>query len=200
MKDVDMLKVGITGGIGSGKTTVCRIFATLGWPVFEADMEARKLMDTHYAIQKKLKAWFGTDIYLPSRDLNRKKLAEIIFNDENWLKKVNELVHPLVRQRFTDWCASQHATHIIHEAAILFESGFYTMMDKTVLVVASEEDRIKRIARRDGIITEDIKQRMANQWKDEQKIPLADYILYNNDTDLIIPQVISLDKKLRANG
>lgn len=195
-----MLKIGITGGIGSGKSTVCRVFSVMGIPVFEADKVARKLMDTDEEIHEKLVRLFGTAVYLPDQTVNRKYLAGIVFKDPSLLTKLNEIVHPVVRKTFFDWCEKQESPYIIHEAAILFESGFYKMMDKTITVVTSEDERIRRVMKRDGITMELVKERIKNQWSDEERIKLADFVIGNNDDQLIIPQIIEIDKKIKANG
>ena len=195
-----MLKIGITGGIGSGKSTVCRVFSVMGIPVFEADKVARKLMDTDEEIHEKLVRLFGAAVYLPDQTVNRKYLAGIVFKDPSLLTKLNEIVHPVVRKTFFDWCEKQESPYIIHEAAILFESGFYKMMDKTITVVTSEDERIRRVMKRDGITMELVKERIKNQWSDEERIKLADFVIGNNDDQLIIPQIIEIDKKIKANG
>jgi len=195
-----MLKIGITGGIGSGKSTVCRVFSVMGIPVFEADKVARKLMDTDEEIHEKLVRLFGAAVYLPDQTVNRKHLAGIVFNDPSLLAKLNEIVHPVVRKTFFDWCEKQQSPYIIHEAAILFESDFYKMMDKTITVVTSENERIHRVMKRDGITIELVKERIKNQWSDEERIKLADFVIGNNDDQLIIPQIIEIDKKIKANG
>jgi len=195
-----MLKIGITGGIGSGKSTVCRVFAALGIPVFEADQIAKKLMNTDEVIHEKLVSLFGASVYLPDHTVDRKYLAGIVFNDPSLLEQLNSIVHPVVRQTFFDWCDKQKSPYIIHEAAILFESGFYKMMDKTITVVTSENERIQRVMKRDGLTLELVKERIKNQWTDDERIKLADFVIGNNDNELIIPQIIEIDKKIRAYG
>ena len=195
-----MLKIGITGGIGSGKSTVCRVFSVMGIPVFEADKVARNLMDTDEEIHEKLVRLFGAAVYLPDQTVNRKYLAGIVFKDPSLLAKLNEIVHPVVRKTFFDWCERQKSPYIIHEAAILFESGFYKMMDKTITVVTNVDERIQRVMKRDGITMELVKERIKNQWSDEERMKLADFVIGNNDDQLIIPQIIEIDKKIKANG
>jgi dephospho-CoA kinase len=195
-----MLKVGITGGIGSGKSTVCRVFSNLGIPVFEADKAAKELMNNSEEIFDQLTRLFGAEVYLPDHSINRKYLAAIVFNDKSLLEKLNGIVHPVVRSAFFDWCDKQHAPYIIHEAAILFESGFYKFMDKTIAVVTSENERIERVMKRDGVTIEMVQERIRNQWNDKQRMELADFVIGNNDDDLIVPQIIEIDKQLRKNG
>ncbi len=195
-----MLKVGITGGIGSGKSTVCRVFSVLGIPVFESDKIARELMNTDTEIKQQLVDLFGTAVYLPDHTINRKYLAGIVFNNPSLLAQLNTIVHPVVRKTFFDWCEKQQTPYIIHEAAILFESGFYKMMDKTITVITSEHERIQRVMKRDGITLEMVNERIKNQWNDQQRMELADFVIGNNDDELVIPQIIEIDKKLRADG
>jgi len=195
-----MLKIGITGGIGSGKSTVCKVFSVLGIPVFEADRIAKKLMNTDQEMREKLVNLFGAAVYLPDQTIDRKYLAGIVFNDPSLLAQLNAIVHPVVRKTFFDWCDQQQSPYIIHEAAILFESGFYKMMDKTITVATSENERIQRVMKRDELTLELIKERIRNQWSDEERIKLADFVIRNNDDELIIPQIIEIDKKIRANG
>lgn len=194
------LKVGITGGIGSGKSTVCRIFQLLGIPVFEADLAAKQLMVSNPEIKSGLIDLFGPDIYTQNVTLDRKKLAGIIFNDEIQLQKVNELVHPVVRAEFNRWAQMQDAPYVVHEAAILFESGFYKMMDFTILISAPESMRIARVSKRDKSSAAQVKERMDKQWSDEQKIELATFVINNDNRELIIPQIIKIDKQLKEDG
>ncbi|HAQ21795.1 MAG TPA: dephospho-CoA kinase [Prolixibacteraceae bacterium] len=195
-----MIKVGITGGIGSGKSTVCKVFRVLGIPVFEADSTAKQLMNTDPSLREQLIQLFGPAVYLPNLTIDRKYLAGIVFSNAPLLRKLNEIVHPAVRKAFDEWFLIQHSPYVIHEAAILFESGFYKLMDKTIMVVTNENERIERVVKRDQITAEMVRQRMKNQWSDEKKIKLADFVIGNNDNELIIPQIIEIDKKLKANG
>ena len=195
------LIVGITGGIGSGKSTVCRIFQLLGVPVFEADAVAKNLYDSNPEIKAGLIRLFGEFIYTPDGHLDRKKLASLIFANEIHLAKVNELVHPVVRAAFEKWLKMHEKTpYIIHEAAILFESGFYKMMDFTILVSAPEEQRIERVVARDGVTEQMVRERMEKQWSEEKKQKLASKILVNDNKNLIIPEIIQIDKNLKKHG
>jgi dephospho-CoA kinase len=193
------IKLGITGGIGSGKSIVCAVFKTLGIPVFEADLVAKKLADENPEIKKTLTAWFGEGIY-EADILNRKMLAQLIFSDKNNLEKVNSLIHPAVRDSFIQWTEQQTTPYSIYEAAILFESGFYRMMDFTILVSSPEHLRIERVIERDKISAEQVLARMKNQWTDDEKRKLASIELINDNKNLIIPQIIEIDKKLRTYG
>lgn len=195
-----MMKIGITGGIGSGKSTVCKVFRILGIPVFEADKVAKQLMNDDPELRLQLIDLFGTAVYLPDRTVDRKYLSEIVFKNASLLAQLNNAVHPVVRSAFEEWFKKQQSPYILHEAAILFESGFYKMMDKTITVVTDEDERIQRVTKRDAVTHEMVKQRIQNQWNDEQRINLADFVICNNDNELIIPQIIDIDKKIRANG
>ena len=195
-----MLKVGITGGIGSGKSTICHFFRLLKTPVFDADTEAKKIMNESALVRSKMIVTFGKDIYLPNQTIDRKKLASIIFNSPSLLAKVNSIIHPEVRKTFFEWCDKQPAPYIIHEAAILFESGFSQMMDHTILIVAPEQQRIDRVMKRDGSTAGQIKERIEKQWPDDKKMALADFVIHNNNRELIIPKILELDKKFRQHG
>ena len=195
-----MIKVGITGGIGSGKSTVCKVFRVLGIPVFEADHMARYLMNTDSELRFQLIELFGASVYLPNQTIDRKYLANIVFNKPSLLAQLNEIVHPKVRKAFFEWSEIQQSPYILHEAAILFESGFHQLMDKTIAVVANEDERIHRVMLRDNISAEMVKQRIKNQISDCDKIKLADFVISNNENELIIPQILEIDKKIRFNG
>lgn len=195
-----MIKVGITGGIGSGKSTVCKVFKVMGIPVFEADTVAKQLMTTDPEIRRQLIQVFGAVVYLPDQSIDRKYLAGLVFNSPSLLSKLNSIVHPAVLKEFDEWCLTKQTTYILHEAAILFESGFYKLMDQIIAVVANEDERIQRVMKRDGATIELVRQRMKNQLSDAERIKLADFVISNNDNELIIPQILNIDKKIRANG
>ncbi len=194
------LTIGITGGIGSGKSTVCQIFKILGTPVFEADLVAKTLLDSNTEIRNGLVALFGKEIYGSNNRVDRKMLANLIFNDDLVLEQVNRLVHPAVRNEFIRWSKIQDNKYIIHEAAILFETGFYKMMDYTILVSAPEELRIERVTKRENIKPEIVRERIAKQWTDEDKRKLTTFELVNDNKKLIIPQILEIDKNLRTHG
>ena len=193
--------IGITGGIGSGKSMVCKVFKLLKAPVFEADKVAKELLNTHPKIKSGLIHQFGSKIYTENGTVDRKKLAKVIFNDKTQLKKMNDLVHPVVREEFEKWVTkNDQNTYVIHEAAILFESGFYKMMDYTILVSAPREKRIKWVMERDGVSRQQVEERMKNQMPEEEKQKLASVVLMNDNHNLLIPKIVEIDKNIREHG
>ena len=188
--------VGLTGGIGSGKTTVAQYFKNLGVPLFIADVEAKRLMNTSKVIKRKLESLFGEEAYI-NKSLNRVYIAEQVFGNPRKLSSLNDVVHPKVHQCFKKWVSKQKASYVIYEAAIIFELGRETEFDYTILVVADKEERIKRVLARDKTTKEHIEKRMDSQWTDDRKIPLADYIIRNTTLKEIEKQVDQTHKKLR---
>ncbi|MER3463891.1 MAG: dephospho-CoA kinase [Chitinophagaceae bacterium] len=190
-----MLKIGLTGGIGSGKSTVAKIFALLGVPVYYADIASKKLYHTDRELMTSLKKHFGEDIYT-NQQLNRAKLAAIVFGDEQKLSLLNELVHPLTIRDAQQWMAKQTTPYVIKEAALIFESGFAADLDYVIGVSAPQHLRIKRVMERDNIDREDVLNRMKRQIDERLKMRLCDFIIENNEQQLVIPQVIELHEKL----
>ena len=175
------LIIGITGGIGSGKTTLSEHLRREGFPVYDSDKEARRLQNDHPLIREKLMGLFGTDIYNES-GLNRAELAKIVFGNPELLRKLNDIVHPVVREDFRMWVVRNSSEkYAFVESAILFESGFNKLVDKVILMTASEELRIRRVIKRDGVNPEQVKARMSNQFDDKDKIPFADYVIHTDD-------------------
>lgn len=175
--------VGLTGGIGSGKSTIAAYFKKRGVPVYIADDEAKKIMNDPEVV-KKVQSVFEENI-IENKQLNRKKIAELVFSSPEQLKKLNSIVHPEVKKHFLDW-VKKHEKHpfVIKEAAILFESGTYKDCDKIILVTAPEALKIARVMKRDNVGREQVLERMKNQWSDEKKIPLSDYVIQNTDLEL----------------
>ncbi|MDR1056747.1 MAG: dephospho-CoA kinase [Prevotellaceae bacterium] len=191
-----MLKIGLTGGIGSGKTVVCEAFKCLGIPVYQADTEAKRLYDTDEILRRQMIELFGSDLY-KGQFLDRKILASIIFNDREALNTINKLVHPAVERDFNDWASQQHTVpYVIQEAAILFESGIARLMDKTITISAPETLRIWRASLRDNVSTEDIRRRIENQMNDNERNCLADFIIVSNDITPMLPQILNIHNKL----
>ncbi len=189
-----MFKVGITGGIGSGKTTVSRVFEVLGIPVFYADTVAKQIMITDLLLIEGVKAAFGAESYSVEGILNNKYLASIVFNNQAQLETLNALVHPAVFRAFDEWIEDVPAgtPYILKEAALLFESGSYKMCDASILVTAPEQMKISRVMQRDGVTAEQVRARMDKQFNDEQKRAMADYQIHNDEQQSIISQVLAL--------
>lgn len=190
-----MKTIGLTGGIGSGKTTVARMFQAYGVPVYIADDEAKNLMHSSSIIRTELQELLGAEVYKEG-ELDRAYMADKIFNNETLLKRVNKIVHPRVEEHFQAWKKEQAGPYCIKEAAILFENGGYKRCDKTILVVASEEERVARVMKRDGVEREKVIERMKNQWSDTEKIPLADYIIKNEELSQTKEEVKNLHRTL----
>ncbi|MFW6043856.1 MAG: dephospho-CoA kinase [Marinilabiliaceae bacterium] len=191
-----MHKIGVTGGIGSGKSTVCKIFEVLGIPVYYADDRARALILSDPRIRKGYIELFGEKVY-QNGQLNRKLVADRIFSDRALLEKVNRLVHPVVREDFIQWAVRQDAPYVIEEAAVLLESGGHDLLDFVVVVSAPESLRIQRVAHRDGISEQRIQERIKNQWTDQQRRELADYEVLADDRHLVVPQVLQIHTELK---
>lgn len=191
-----MIKVAVTGGIGSGKSVVCKIFEKIGIPVFNADFEAKKLINTSRTIHDKLVSLFGAAIYQSNGDIHRKKMADLIFNDNFALQKVNEIVHPEVRKRFIEWAKEQNSPYIIQEAAIIFESKQTQSFDKIITVTAPLELKIERVIKRDQVSKEEVYKRIQSQLPDEIKIAKSDFVIMNDEIEMIIPQIIEIHNKL----
>lgn len=189
-----MLKIGITGGIGSGKTTVCRIFETLGAPVFNADMIAKSIMSTDTSLISSIKREFGEEAYSSNNELNRKYLANKVFNNQDELEKLNNLVHPVTIKAFVDWSLRQKSAYVIKEAAILFESGSYRDCDFVIVVTSPEDIRIRRVIEREGVNEDNVRSRMSKQMPEEEKEKLADFIIINDNKTAVIPQVLKLNE------
>ena len=189
--------IGLTGGIGSGKSVVAKVFATLGIPVFNADDEAKRIMQTSPEINTKLIQQFGTDIY-NEHGLDKEKLAAIVFNDPFQLQLLNAIVHPVTIQAAKDWAAKQTSPYVIKEAALIFESGAADGLLKVIGVTAPLSLRIHSVMQRDGITKDQVDARMRNQISDTIKMRLCDYVIENNNQQMVIPQVIEIDKAIRA--
>ena len=190
-----MLKVGITGGIGSGKTTACQIFEKLGVPVYYADQRAKELMEDDAQLRAEIKQEFGDRVYDDAGHLDRRLLAEIVFKDEEKLVKLNGMVHPAVfrdNQSWNEILAKKGYPYVLKEAALLVETGSYRMLDKLIVLSAPEEDRIKRVMARDGSTEEQVRARIRAQMPEEQKVKYADYIIYNDRIMDLVPEVTKI--------
>jgi dephospho-CoA kinase len=190
-----LLRVGITGGIGTGKTTVCRLFEYLGVPVYAADLAAKRLMREDPALIKRVQDAFGPESYL-NGEPNRPFLAQSVFGNPQKLELLNSLVHPAVFQDFEHWCSLQKdAPYVIKEAAIMFESGSYKQVHTVVVVAAPLELRLQRVKERDGLADEDILKRIASQMPQETLISRADAVILNDGSHSLIKQVIQLHQR-----
>ncbi|MEO1052909.1 MAG: dephospho-CoA kinase [Bacteroidota bacterium] len=193
------LQVGITGGIGSGKSIVCKVFHLLGAPVYDADTRAKWLQSHNQTLINQIKHNFGEQSYLENGQLNRQYLADQVFNDKEKLKLINELVHPRVGEDYKAW-RKKHADHpyLIKEAALMFESGSYHEMDKVITVVASDEIRLNRVLQRDLHRTSDaIREIMKKQLSEEEKIQRADYTIKNDNTEMVLPRILALHDEFK---
>lgn len=191
-----MFTVGITGGIGSGKTLVCSVLEKLGIPVYYADLEARRLMNTDPDLQESVRTLLGKNAYVDGK-LDRKLAGEKVFGNPGLLGKLNQLVHPVVGKDFQAWSKKRIAySYLVEEAAILFESGADRRLDMSVLVYAPMQLRMKRVMERDGITRADVEQRMKNQMDEEEKKRLADWIVFNDEESLLLPQIVELHEAI----
>ena len=190
-----MKKLGLTGGIGVGKTFVAKLFYQMGIPVFNADFEAKKCMVEDDKLITAVQLAFGKKTYV-NGILQKEELAKIVFNNEVALAKLNALVHPIVKQKFEDWCKGKTTKLVIKEAAILFESGANLDLDAVICVSATETLRIARVQKRDESSVEHIKSRMNKQMPQVEKEKLADFVILNNGEKLLLPQLINLLKEM----
>jgi dephospho-CoA kinase len=191
------MKIGITGNIGSGKTTVCKIFETLGIPVYYADIEAKRLMIENTHVVEKIKLLFGLKAYLEDGSLDRKYISEVVFNNPQVLSKLNYIVHPAVREDSERWAKAQKgAAYVLKEAALLVESESYKDLDKLIVVTAPIETRLQRVMKRDHVNKEAVLAREKNQMSEDKKIELADYKINNDGTEALIPQIHKIHQEL----
>lgn len=188
------LKIGITGGIGSGKTFLAKLFEALGVPVYNADEEAKRLMNSDTRIKKQLIELFGEATYKDGK-LDRTFLAAIVFSDKERLELLNGIVHPIVIQEAKDWAERQTSRYSLKEAALLFESGSYKELDYTILVKAPMDVRIQRVIKRDGVTEQQVRERISKQLSDEEKLQLADFVIVNDGITPLLPQVWTLHQK-----
>jgi|TARA_B100000902_G_C26999201_1_gene759014 dephospho-CoA kinase len=195
-----MRNIGLTGGIGSGKSTVSKMLLSRNIPVYDSDSKAKILMNSSEEIREKIIKYFGNDSYV-NNELNKKYISNIIFNNKSEIKKINSLVHPIVYKDFENWKKNIVSNYIIFESALIFETGFYKKNDFNILVVSDLENRIKRVMIRDGLKENDVLMRIKNQWSDEKKIPLSDYVIINNSMEKtkkqVLKMIIQINKKFK---
>lgn len=191
--------IGITGGIGSGKSIVCEIFKQLGIPVFNADLVARELMISNQEVYNLLQAHFGETIFPLLGQFDKVPLSQLVFNNPDELSQLNSIVHPFVKNAFAIWKEKQNTPYVLHEAAILIESGFNNLCDKVIVVEAPEDLRVNRVMLRDGKSTEDVVSIIQQQMSDEDRRKHADYTIINNEISPLLPQVLTIHETLLAN-
>jgi len=192
-----MLRIGITGGMGSGKSTVCQMFSNLGVPVFSSDHEGRKLLNNDQEVIDKVREKFGSDMYTTNGSIDRERIGRLVFSDPKALESLSKIVHPKVNEAFNYWTRThERSAYVLKEAAILFESGYYHDLDKIITVFAPKEVRIERVMKRDGMNKQDIEKRMLLQYTDEERNKLADFIIINDHRSKLLEQVMELHEIL----
>jgi dephospho-CoA kinase len=191
------LQIGLTGGIGSGKSTVAKVFETLGIPVYYADDRSKFILQNNLSVKEKIGKEWGVSVLDATGKIDKKALAGLVFSQPEELKKLNAILHPLVAQDYLDWFSQQDdVPYVIKEAAILIESGSYKNCDKIIMVVAPENIAISRVMQRDSISVEQVKQRIANQMSPEEKIKFATFVIHNDAQQMLIPQVLEIHHQL----
>jgi dephospho-CoA kinase len=191
-----MLKVGLTGNLGSGKSLIAKIFRILNVPVYDADTYSKSFL-SEKVVQEAILTAFGPQVFLSANEIDKRGLGILVFNDSQKLATLNAILHPLVRDDFRNWCTShREKPYVIQEAAIIFESGFRDEYDRIIHVSCPEEITIARAMARDNAIRDDILKRMGFQWKDEKKTAMSDYIILNDGSELVIPQVLTIHNLL----
>jgi dephospho-CoA kinase len=189
--------IGITGGIGSGKSTLSNLLRAEGYSVYDTDLEARRLQNEHSTMVKKMTDLFGKDIYT-EKGLNRSALGKIVFAKPELLIKLNAIVHPLVMEDFKNWVQNRYPKKILFvESAILYESGFNKLVDKVILITASESTRINRVMKRDGVTSEHVRARMSNQIPEEEKLSRADYVIHSDDNHPLVDKMRKIIEELK---
>jgi len=192
-----MIKVGITGGIGSGKSTICNFFELLNIPIYYADFASKYLLNNNLSLKKKLIDAFGTEIYFENGMINKSIFSKIIFSDKNLLEKANSIIHPAVADDYKKWSQKHESfNYTLKEAAILFETGLNKEMDFVITVYTPIDERIERIKKRDNFTDQQIMERINNQMSDEIKIKNSDFVIYNSFDKFVIPQILEIHQKL----
>lgn len=191
-----VLKIGLTGGLGSGKTFISKIFVTLGIPIFYADDISKNIISSDPSASQEIRLAFGEGVFDASGMLNRRALANLVFNDPFQLQRLNAILHPKVFKAFENWSSAQVAPYIIKEAAILFESGSYKGLDHVITVSSPMELRLRRVQERDNCSKEEFMARVSKQLNEEERIQRADFVIYNDEDRMLIPQVYALHEKL----
>lgn len=193
-----MKKVGITGNIGSGKSWVCQFFVRLGIPVFNSDVEAKRLYDRD-EVRAAMTSRFGDDVYLPDGKVNKARVADIIFNDAEAMREVEQILYPVLHTVFDQWAEEQDTPYVLYESAIIFEKQLQDRFDAVIMVSATEETRLRRVMLRDHCDEEDVRERMAAQWPENEKRKLADYVIEHDaddEDDLLLERVMQVHEDL----
>jgi len=190
-------KIGITGGIGSGKSVVGQILEAMHFPVYYSDQQSKVLVETDIEIREELIKLLGTEVYLDGK-LNRPFLTQQLFSNDELRLKINQIIHPKVREAFTNWVSKQSSNLVFNEAAILFETGAYKSMDFNILVTAPLELKISRVMKRDNVQKNEVEERISKQWSDAEKIPLADYVIVNDEVKPLLQQIEAIIKKVKS--
>lgn len=192
-----MIKVGLTGGIGSGKTYLANIFSHLGIPIYYSDDRTKSLYKNNPQLKSNLISEFGHQVYLPSGEINKDFLRKIIFDSPGLRTKINQIVHPFVIADFQKWYNLQkNVPYILKESALLFETNLFKTLNKTILIKASNELKIKRLKKRDNLSVSEIQQKMATQLSDTEKTKKADFVIFNDEKKLLLPQILTIHKQL----
>ena len=189
-----MLRIGLTGGIGSGKSTVAHIFSILNINIYDSDARAKMLM-LNQPVKSQIIDLLGQESY-SERGINRKWIAKQVFADKKLLQQLNDVVHPAVHEDFIQWCSAQTGAYVIQESALTFETGNYLHMDTVITVNAPEEIRIERVMQRDGVLREQVEKRMESQWLQSEKLRYAEFVIENDGKSALIPQVLNLHARL----
>ena len=191
------MKIGITGGIGSGKSYICHILEKMGYDVFNSDREAKWLMENNAILIEKIKYLVGENAYIENNKINKKVLSQFIFNNKSNRLLINQIVHPFVHEYFKYWSEKLNSTQIVfYESALLFETGFYKNLDKNILVIAPFNTRLKRIQERDQLSEEEIINKMNSQFSDDEKRTICDFVIDNNEYELLVPKIVEIINKL----
>ena len=191
-----MKRIGLTGGIGSGKTTVARIFKMLDVPVYNSDEAGRRITEEDPEVKTKILNRFGPDVFDENGRLDRGKLAKVVFQDPQALNDLNEIIHPAVAADFQIWCEQQTSPYVLKEAAIVFEQGLDKQLDGVIVVEAPDALRMKRVMKRNDMSEEEVLQRMKQQWSQEDLVHRADWVIHNDEQQLLIPQVLDVYSRI----
>jgi dephospho-CoA kinase len=191
------MQIGLTGGIGSGKSTVAKVFELLHVPVYYADDRSRFILQNNPTVHDKLKAIWGDQVFQANGLVDKKALADIVFNNESELHKLNAIMHPLVAEDYAQWLSVQNTEYVMKEAAILIESGSYKTCDKIIVVSVPEALAIERVKSRDNVSEEQVKARMSKQMSNDEKIKYADFVIVNDGIKMLIPQILEIHKQLK---